>query len=317
MTKAPQNLQEIFEKMQREGAERRRRAQEEWAKLAPEERLAKQEALRRAQEHRQKQEAAAQAARARRAVEKAAAPYRQHASFTLLDFACLLHGYRPPGAVDRWAGVGPHEDDAAVVNTRRVLGSTVRHTPAPIPDLPLYPVNPAAAEKEHRFPRDVLLECAREKGLGHAAILADVLGGPRPTAATPKPASAVAAAPAAKVTPAPVVAAAPAVSRAPMKRPWQRQADALMADVIAALRGRAEGERRPYEAVRAEFGRRCSVKALHEELKLGRGVPKGEEPHGIGLDSFRRYLLAHHRGFEFAGGRPTGDRDFLKALLED
>lgn len=254
-----------------------RQESERRAALTPEQRQAEDAG-------RARQAATDNARRQAARIRKASARFTRHDSFTLAEFAALLHGAEPANA---------YVGQAATRDSLAVLQSCVSTNPAPDARLPLIPVNIGVAPADWRFPRQALMQLALDKKLGDALPLAQALGFdirarmPKVSAPPNEPST---------LAPSP---RAPKI-RTPAPPPWHEPTRAFLQDLEAAARSAGW----TFNRKRLPF----SMKQLHTEFV--RRNPSGN----VKPSTWRKFV--NELGFHGTQGlKPNAAGETLTALL--
>jgi hypothetical protein len=273
----------------------------------------------RAVEDAQRTARASQAAKAKLGAKtaKAADPYRNHASFTLLEWACLLRA-RNPEEFSEWFADFSGENDK-ILQLVKVLHASVRLTTAHSDVVPLAPVNPAAPSKEWRFPQAELMRVSLTKKLGYAIQLEAVFGSP-PSLSAVEVAKAAEGLASSRLTsnttrtkPVKVLRQSRRVVKVIPE--WQTDADAFISKVDRRIEQRAADTGKSADELRAALLKGASMGALFAEWALA--IPGGKAP--VSKKHFAEYVNKAHDWLQFpAGSRGKGhtDRKVLARLLE-
>lgn len=148
-------------------AEAKKREDERRAKLSPAARAAEDAVRDRATKE---QARAVEAVRSRKIVERmerVAAPFRRHRSFTITEFACLLHGVKLADFKTADWFFFQEPDVTAAQQSAKIIASAVCTTHEAQPGFPLFPVNATEPQTSWRFSVESLLRLASAERLGH------------------------------------------------------------------------------------------------------------------------------------------------------
>lgn len=249
-------------------------------------------------------------------VKRVAGPFKQHRSFTITEFACLLHGVTfSDYKYSEWF-VFVEPAVKAAQKTVDVLASAVRTTPEQAERCPLLPLNPSDAAATWRFPTDVLLHFAKAGRLGHIDDLESCFGaGSPPLPKVGKPAPPTAPTSFASIPSEPVTntkTVGPAGKPPREKSQWQKDTDTLMAEVRETLSAKGGGD------TLAAFCKKASAVALYKRY-LECFVPLEQQKGAIASKTFREYVRIEYPEFKFArGDRGHGnpDHEHLRLLLD-
>lgn len=295
---AEPNMLEAVQSILKPIREAQARESERRARLTPAERLREDQAM------------AARAAQAKKIelldkMRRAAKGIGSYASFTLLDFACLLCARSPSDYSDWFID----SDSERIQRAVKELNSYVRFTPAADSRRWLVPVNPQSPASELRFAVGELMEVATANRIEQFEALASVLPKPELSDAPPR-----------VDTRSPQVAVSRATSSVAMEAEnWRKEADKVLARVQACLRARSARTGIPLPSVEEEFREKCSMRALYEEFCLNRDPEKNPNA-PVELKTFRGHVGEGYPSFKFSGGRPPAgkpDCAFLTDLLQE
>jgi hypothetical protein len=269
-----------------------------------------------AQRQQEDQARAVRAAEVRRTalaekVVRATKGFTEYASFTLLEFACLLCLKNPSGYTE-W--VLPFDtENEEIGRLVKLLDSFVRPT-APEDDMWLAPINPHVPPREWRFARADLMRVALGNCLGHVRELAECLGVPvQNSIGRMQPPETIRAPSVAAV--APETPGGTAIIAEPALPRWQVQADSLISEIESKLCRRAIDTGRAEDLVRAEFLKECSMAAVYAEWER-LNVRSAIETAEAAYKTFAEYVNGAHPWVKFRGGSRGADRRDQKCLTK-
>jgi hypothetical protein len=233
------------------------------------------------------------------AVMRAAAPLCGHATTTLIEFACVSHGVSPRhfesiNYLNAWA-----TDRDGIEKTLKTLVSYVREFSTPVPELPLYPVNPNAPPSKQRFLITQLVSLAVAKRFRGNEFIAEALG-TKPvhfsnagqSISTPPGVGRLRTVPAEQV---------PKPDRTPWRSLLKEVLDAMIEECVALTKSCVRRNALPF--------RHQDVRDRLKKLCATRGIDMPEET------STRQHI--NKLGFEFKkGNRNKQDREIIRHLQQ-